>query len=228
MTPPGKKETLLAYLGRGIAMVHLDARRTGVSVPAQHADDPHLRLNLSYRYGIPDLIVDDEKVQATLSFRGRPFQCVMPWNAVFGITSQTTGEGQVWPEDLPGEVMTALSQPDDPEAPDAVAMDGDAPPPGAAAAGAKGKPARKRREPARKRPALVAVESAPEAEANGAAERGSSAASERRPGSRSADGERASGADEPEQAGNDGAPAAGAPPAAPEGGPRRGHLRLVR
>ncbi|TMA16314.1 MAG: stringent starvation protein B, partial [Deltaproteobacteria bacterium] len=30
---PGKKETLLAYLARGIAMVHLDARRPAVVVP---------------------------------------------------------------------------------------------------------------------------------------------------------------------------------------------------
>src|SRR5438132_12051630 len=52
---PRKKETLLAYLARGIAMVHLDARRAGVVVPSQYSMDAHLRLNLSYRYGIPDL-----------------------------------------------------------------------------------------------------------------------------------------------------------------------------
>jgi stringent starvation protein B len=114
----GKKETLISYLEKGIAMIHLDARRAGVVVPSQHVEDPHLRLNLSYRYGIPDLVIDDVRVQATLSFRGRPFQCQMPWEAVFGITSQTTGDGQVWPEDLPGEVVTALSQSQGYEIPD--------------------------------------------------------------------------------------------------------------
>ena len=107
--PAGKRETLLAFLERGIAMLHIDTRRDGVEVPSQHAGDPHLRLNLSYRYGIPDLIIDETHVQATLSFGGRPFRCELPWTAVFGITSQVSGDGQVWPEDLPPEVMSSLA-----------------------------------------------------------------------------------------------------------------------
>jgi stringent starvation protein B len=102
---PAKKHVLLEYLEHGIAMLHLDARRPGVIVPKQYAHDPHLRLNLSYRYQIRDLDIDDERVQATLSFGGRPFQCIVPWEAIFGITSHATGDGQVWPEDLPAEVV---------------------------------------------------------------------------------------------------------------------------
>jgi stringent starvation protein B len=107
--PATKKETLLAFLARGVAMVHLDARRPGVIVPSQYATDAHLRLNLSYRYSIPDLEVSEERVQATLSFGGRPFHCVLPWESVFGITSQGTGDGQVWPEDLPVEVVHTIA-----------------------------------------------------------------------------------------------------------------------
>ncbi len=106
---PGKKETLLAYLARGIAMVHLDARRPGVVVPTQYAMDAHLRLNLSYRYGIPDLDITDQRIQATLSFGGRSFRCILPWGCVFGITSHGTGDGQVWPEDLPVEVVHTMA-----------------------------------------------------------------------------------------------------------------------
>jgi stringent starvation protein B len=106
---PSKKETLLGFLARGVAMVHLDARRSGVVVPPQYLTDAHLRLNLSYRYSIPDLEVLDDSVQATLSFGGRPFHCVLPWGAVFGITSHGTGDGQVWPEDLPVEVVHTMS-----------------------------------------------------------------------------------------------------------------------
>lgn len=99
-----KRDMLLSFLDRGVAMIHLDARFSGVSVPAQFAQDPHLRLNLSYRYHIPDLEIGGERVQATLSFGGRPFRCVVPWEAIFAVTSSVTGEGQVWPEDMPAEV----------------------------------------------------------------------------------------------------------------------------
>jgi len=110
---PGKKQTLLAYLQRGVAMVHLDARRPGVLVPPEYAREAHLRLNLSYRYAIPDLDVSEARVQATLSFGGRPFRCVLPWESIFGITSHTSGDGQVWPEDLPTEVVQTMADPRD-------------------------------------------------------------------------------------------------------------------
>lgn len=113
--PPSKKQTLLQFLARGVAMVHLDARRPGVVVPTQFEGEAHLRLNLSYRYSIPDLVVDERRVQATLSFGGRPFQCLMPWESVFGITSSASGDGQVWPEDLPTEVMQTLASRQDHE-----------------------------------------------------------------------------------------------------------------
>ena len=107
---PDKKQTLLGYLSRGVAMVHLDARRSGVTVPPQYAQDAHLRLNLSYRYSIPDLEVSEERVQATLSFGGRPFRCILPWESIFGITCQASGDGQVWPEDRPSEVKATADR----------------------------------------------------------------------------------------------------------------------
>jgi stringent starvation protein B len=112
---PSKKQTLLQYLQRGVTMVHLDARRPGVIVPSQYTTDAHLRLNLSYRYSIPDFEIDDRHIQATLSFSGSPFQCILPWESIFGITSHA-GDGQVWPEDLPTEVMQTLSRPEQPPA----------------------------------------------------------------------------------------------------------------
>lgn len=110
-----KKDVLLSCLDRGIALLHLDSRQPGVVVPAQHRDDPHLRLSLSYRYAIPDLVIDDGRVQATLSFRGRPFQCQVPWDAIFCISSKVTDDASVWPEDLPSEVLSELSQVEDGE-----------------------------------------------------------------------------------------------------------------
>jgi stringent starvation protein B len=110
MRVPDKRQTLLSYLQRGVAMVHLDARRPGVVVPERYLGDAHLRLNLSYRYSIPDLEIDDRRVQATLSFGGHHFHCVLPWPAIFGITSSAGGDGQVWPEDLPVEVVQTMAE----------------------------------------------------------------------------------------------------------------------
>jgi len=115
---PDKRQTLLHFLERGVTMVHLDARKPGVVVPSQYAQEPHLRLNLSYRYNIPDLEMGERRVQATLSFSGRPFRCLLPWESIFGITSHA-GEGQVWPEDLPGEVMEGIATRRDPKMPEA-------------------------------------------------------------------------------------------------------------
>jgi stringent starvation protein B len=107
---PEKRQTLLAFLSRGVAMVHLDARQPGVLVPEQFKSDAHLRLNLSYRYGLPEFEVGDEQIVATLSFSGRPFHCVLPWDAVFAVTSSGTAEGQVWPEDLPTDAERSFAQ----------------------------------------------------------------------------------------------------------------------
>jgi stringent starvation protein B len=117
-----KKETLLAFLSRGVAMVHLDARRPGVVVPQQFTHDPHLRLNLSYGYRIPDFDVGEDRVQATLSFGGRPFRCLLPWSAIFAVTSSGTGEGQVWPEDLPTEAAPLEPAPVEPQRPKLAAV----------------------------------------------------------------------------------------------------------
>src|SRR3954467_1418835 len=111
---PDKRQTLLHFLERGVTMVHLDARQDGVGVPPQTAQEPHLRLNLSYRYNIPDLEMNDRRVQATLSFGGRLFRCLLPWGSIFGITSHA-GEGTVGREDLPGEVMDGVATRKDPK-----------------------------------------------------------------------------------------------------------------
>jgi stringent starvation protein B len=136
MRVPDKRQTLLSYLQRGVAMVHLDARRPGVVVPPRYLGDAHLRLNLSYRYSIPDLEIDDRRVQATLSFGGQPFHCVLPWQAIFGITSNASGDGQVWPEDLPVEVVQTMADRDEQAA-------------GPAPAAVRQQPAAEQREPPR-------------------------------------------------------------------------------
>lgn len=100
-----KKERLLQALDQGMVMIHLDARRPGVLVPANLRGEAHLRLNLSYRFDPPDLSVGDWGVRSTLSFSGSRFTVAVPWSALFAITSHTTKEFWMYPDDMPEELI---------------------------------------------------------------------------------------------------------------------------
>ncbi|MFP2931307.1 ClpXP protease specificity-enhancing factor SspB [Pyxidicoccus sp. 3LG] len=100
-----KKERLLAALDQGMVMIHLDARRPGVLVPASIKGEAHLRLNLSYRFDPPDLTVGEWGVRCTLSFSGSRFTVAVPWSALFAIASHVTKEFWMYPDDMPPELL---------------------------------------------------------------------------------------------------------------------------
>jgi len=99
----------MAFLGEGWVSVHLDARRKGVKVPPELTDTRHLVL----QYGrdmpipIPDLVVGDEGISATLSFARTPHQTFVPWSAIY-IVSCTDGRGILYYEDVPEDVSVAV------------------------------------------------------------------------------------------------------------------------
>jgi stringent starvation protein B len=102
-----KEKALRSMLDQGLTLVHLDARVPGVVVPERFREDAHLRLNLSWRFGLPDFTINDFGVRATLSFGGLNFSCAIPWGAVFGMTSHATGRTLLFPEDVPDELLDA-------------------------------------------------------------------------------------------------------------------------
>jgi stringent starvation protein B len=103
---PDKKERLLAALDQGMVMIHLDARRPGVSVPTSLRGESHLRLNLSYRFDPPDLSVTEWGVRCTLSFSGSRFTVAVPWSALFAIASHVTKDlFWMYPDDMPPELL---------------------------------------------------------------------------------------------------------------------------
>jgi len=104
-----KRAMLERLLDKGLVMVHLDARLPGVAVPKNLKDDPHLRLNLSWRFHIPDFTIDNAHVFASLSFGGVPFPCDIPWRAVFAMSSQVSDEAYLWPDHLPPELWAGLA-----------------------------------------------------------------------------------------------------------------------
>ena len=133
---PSKQDAFLALLAEG-CLLHLDARREGVVVPTHLKGEAHLVL----QYGndlpipIPDLQIDENGVSATLSFARTPWPTVVPWSAVYVVTSPD-GRGVLYQEDVPGDVSVIAGA-----GGDDAASDGAQRPNVAAASGTTGRPA---------------------------------------------------------------------------------------
>ncbi|MEW5742609.1 MAG: ClpXP protease specificity-enhancing factor SspB [Myxococcota bacterium] len=105
-----KKQRLLSALEKGMAQLHLDARRPGVLVPEKYKQNHHLVLNVSYRFDPPDLTVSDWGVRETLSFGGSRFTVGVPWSAVYAIASHVSREFWMYPDDMPQELAEAATE----------------------------------------------------------------------------------------------------------------------
>jgi len=101
-----KYDFLNHLLSEGDAMVCLDARHAEVDVPKTHKTNPVLNLvfNLSFRRPIE---VEEYGIYSTLSFGGRPYKCVIPFDAVWAIYEPSTQKGQVWDESIPKDIDLA-------------------------------------------------------------------------------------------------------------------------
>ena len=102
---PSKRDAFLAFFGEGWVSIHLDARREGVEVPSEFADNRHLVLQYGQNMPIPipDLAVNDKGVSATLSFSRTPYRTFVPWSAIY-IVACTDGRGILYYEDVPEDV----------------------------------------------------------------------------------------------------------------------------
>lgn len=58
---------------------------------------------------IPDLRIDEEGVFGTLSFKGVPFTCFVPWAGVFALVGED-GKGMVWSTEMPAEIAGELQR----------------------------------------------------------------------------------------------------------------------
>jgi len=108
-----KRALLSELLDQGMVLVTLDARRDGVDVPRHLRDDAQLRLNLSYRFGLP-LVLDEEGVTATLTFAGSPYACRLPWESLYLFVPHASGRPMLFPGDVPSEISVGSMLPDAP------------------------------------------------------------------------------------------------------------------
>ncbi len=92
-------------------MLHINARHPDAIVPPYLKDDHHLRINLSYRFRLADLTIDEHAVSATLSFQRQPFHCVVPFSALWGLSQPHDPENLIlFPEALPIEMLALAIQ----------------------------------------------------------------------------------------------------------------------
>jgi stringent starvation protein B len=105
---PAKREVAGQLLEQGAILVHVDPRRSGVSVPDRFCTDPKLVLRFGYGLtpAIVDLDLNDEALCGTLSFGGQLHRCVLPWSSVYAVVSEADQRGMVWPDDVPAEALT--------------------------------------------------------------------------------------------------------------------------
>ena len=98
-----KCDFLIQLLSEGDAMVCLDARLPNVDVPASHKDNPALSLVFNLNFKRP-FNVQEDGIYATLAFGGRPYKCVIPFEAVWSIHEPESKKGQVWEEKFPKDL----------------------------------------------------------------------------------------------------------------------------
>jgi hypothetical protein len=108
---PNKLDVARALMLKGSVFIHLDPRVDEVSVPPWLRNQPQLVLQVGLDMAVPirDLVVDENGVQATLSFSRSPFLCMVPWSSVFALVGDD-GRGLVWPESMPVEIAAEVDR----------------------------------------------------------------------------------------------------------------------
>ncbi len=109
---PTRSSYATKFLKSGSIFVHLNPKAPnsgGLTIPARLMNQPQVVLQFGYDMPVPidDLSVDDDGISGTLSFRGLPFWCYVPWTCVFAVVNEAAN-GQVWKEVIPESVARAL------------------------------------------------------------------------------------------------------------------------
>lgn len=96
------KRQMFDYLAStGVVFVHVDATRTGVSVP-EYLRVQTLCLSVGWHLPRPiqNLCVDDIGIRGGFSFSGRVIPCEVPWAAVYAMRQEVFSAA--WADSVPG------------------------------------------------------------------------------------------------------------------------------
>lgn len=103
-----KKETFDSWMEGDHVLVHLDSSLENVIVPSHLKGNPALTLKMSHLFN-GKTTSDNSSIVSYLKFNGNYFECVIPWEAIFAISSES-GEQRMWSESLP-IALNALNHP---------------------------------------------------------------------------------------------------------------------
>lgn len=83
-TYPDRKDAFLRLLDCGMVRSTVDGAHPDVELP-ELLKGVKVFLNWSWKFAIPDLVIDDTGIRGTLSFQQTPFRVNIPWGAVLSI-----------------------------------------------------------------------------------------------------------------------------------------------
>ncbi len=94
--------------------VRLDATIAGVDVPKRFRGTRELCLAMTLNDPV-DTTTDEVGIRATLSFEGSKYACVLPWKAIWAISTERGAA--CWREDMPPDVAKAIYEAESTPAP---------------------------------------------------------------------------------------------------------------
>jgi hypothetical protein len=103
-----KRKRLDQLLSGEYALVHLNGKAAQVTLPEHLSINEAVTLKLSHQFR-GSLELDDDKVVTNLLFSGNYFECVIPYHAIWGVTSEA-GVNYLWPESTPAAVLENIMQ----------------------------------------------------------------------------------------------------------------------
>jgi hypothetical protein len=107
-TTKQKIELFEKWMKEDHALIHFDSRADGVGVPDHLRGNPALTLKLSYNFQ-GETKHDETQISSYLRFSGSYHQCIIPWTAVWGMTSEKE-QNQIFAESLPPELVVKFAK----------------------------------------------------------------------------------------------------------------------
>ena len=92
---PDKYHSIQKFLYDEHMLMHIDPSTAGVTLPLDLMNSPTITLKLSKLFK-GKLIVEKDAIEAELLFGDEYFTCIVPLNAIWGITSYK-GQTLTWP-----------------------------------------------------------------------------------------------------------------------------------